>query len=176
MSPRQDQAGLLHEAALLLALPDAAALSDVLLGGALPPLPRAVAEPARPRHRQEVPAGHDTPPPPSPSPPPSPPPCTLTIALTFTLTFASTFASTFAFTFSSTFALAPHARRRPYLHPQVKIQEVRPPLGTFKSELTEALRLGDEAAASAISQAGFKQSTWWEDNTEGLDVSFDWRR
>ena len=59
---------------------------------------------------------------------------------------------------------------------QVKIQAVRPPLGTFKAELTEALRLGDEAAASAISQAGFKQSTWWEDNTEDLDVSFEWRR
>ena len=53
---------------------------------------------------------------------------------------------------------------------------MRPPLGTFKAELTEALRLGDEAAASAISQAGFKQSTWWEDNTEDLDVSFEWRR
>jgi len=59
---------------------------------------------------------------------------------------------------------------------QVKIQPVRPPLGTFKAELTEALRLGDEAAASAISQAGFKQSTWWEDNDQDLDISFDWRR
>ena len=49
-------------------------------------------------------------------------------------------------------------------------------LGSFKAELTEALRLGDEAAESAISQAGFKQSTWWEDNDQSLDVSFDWRR
>ena len=55
------------------------------------------------------------------------------------------------------------------------MQEIRPPLGTFKAELTEALRLGDEAADSAISQAGFKQSTWWEDNADGLDVSRDWR-
>ena len=56
------------------------------------------------------------------------------------------------------------------------MQEIRPPLGTFKAELTEALRLGDEAADSAISQAGFKQSTWWEDDDQGRDISFDWRR
>lgn len=59
---------------------------------------------------------------------------------------------------------------------QVKIQPIRPPLGTFKAELTEALRLDDKAAEAAISQEGFKQSTWWEDNAKGLDVSFDWRR
>ena len=69
---------------------------------------------------------------------------------------------------------SPHPRPRP--RPQVKMQEIRPPLGTFKAELTEALRLGDEAAESAISQAGFKQSTWWEDDDQGRDVSFDWRR
>ena len=78
------------------------------------------------------------PPPPSPSPSRAPPPSTLHppphLHLPFTLTFALTFALT------------------PRL--QVKIQPVRPPLGTFKAELTEALRLGDEAAASAISQAG----------------------
>jgi hypothetical protein len=38
------------------------------------------------------------------------------------------------------------------------------------------LRLNDAAADSAISQAGFKQSTWWEDNKDGKDVSFEWRR
>eukprot|EP00908_Phaeocystis_cordata_P021491 Transcript_3848.p1 GENE.Transcript_3848~~Transcript_3848.p1 ORF type:complete len:378 (-),score=132.01 Transcript_3848:70-1143(-) len=59
---------------------------------------------------------------------------------------------------------------------QVKMQEVRPALGTFKAELTESLRLNDAAADSAISQAGFKQSTWWEDNKDGKDVSFEWRR
>ena len=55
------------------------------------------------------------------------------------------------------------------------MQEIRPPLGTFKAELTEALRLGDEAADSAISQAGFKQSTWWEDDKERRDISRLWR-
>ena len=139
----QDQARLLHETALLLALAHAASLPHVLLGRPLPPLPRGVAEPARPRHREEVSPGHDPP-------------------------LAAT--------------LHPHLRSQPCPHlrprprPQVKIQPVRPPLGTFKAELTEALRLGDEAAASAISQAGFKQSTWWEDNDQDLDISFDWRR
>jgi hypothetical protein len=84
------------------------------------------------------------------------------------------FAATSTLTLAPT--LHPHLRPRPRPRPQVKIQPVRPPLGTFKAELTEALRLGDEAAASAISQAGFKQSTWWEDNDQDLDVSFDWRR
>ena len=46
---------------------------------------------------------------------------------------------------------------------RVKVQEDRPNLGTFKAQLTESLKLNDEKAmASAISQAGFKQSTWWE--------------
>ena len=52
----------------------------------------------------------------------------------------------------------------------------RPNLGTFKSQLTAALKLADDkAAASAISQAGFKQSTWWEDNKQGRDVSTAWK-
>lgn len=59
---------------------------------------------------------------------------------------------------------------------QVEVMEVRPALGTFKSQLTAALKLGDEKArASAISSAGFKQSTWWEDNADGKDVSAEWR-
>lgn len=53
----------------------------------------------------------------------------------------------------------------------------RPNLGTFKSQLTSALKLADEkAAATAISQAGFKQSTWWEDDAEGRDISREWRK
>jgi len=59
---------------------------------------------------------------------------------------------------------------------RVNVQADRPPLGTFKSQLTAALKLADEtAAASAISQAGYKQSTWWEDDAEGKDISRDWR-
>jgi len=59
---------------------------------------------------------------------------------------------------------------------RVNVQAERPNLGTFKSQLTAALKLADEkAAASAISQAGYKQSTWWEDNDEGKDISNDWR-
>jgi hypothetical protein len=59
---------------------------------------------------------------------------------------------------------------------RVKVQAERPNLGTFKAQLTAALKLSDEkASASAISQAGFKQSTWWEDDAEGLDVSKEWR-
>ena len=54
--------------------------------------------------------------------------------------------------------------------------EERPALGTFKSQLTSALKLADEKAkASAISSAGFKQSTWWEDDADGKDVSKEWR-
>ena len=46
---------------------------------------------------------------------------------------------------------------------RIELADVRPNLGTFKSQLTAALKLADEkAAASAISSAGFKQSTWWE--------------
>jgi len=59
---------------------------------------------------------------------------------------------------------------------QIKIQPIRPALGTFKAEITAALRLDDDAANAAISQEGFKQSTWWEDNKEGLDVSMEWRK
>ena len=47
----------------------------------------------------------------------------------------------------------------------------RPNLGTFKSQLTAALKLADEkAAAAAISQAGFKP-TWWEDDKDRRDIS-----
>ena len=59
---------------------------------------------------------------------------------------------------------------------RVKVQTERPNLGTFKSQLTAALKLADDkAAASAISQAGYKQSTWWEDNADGRDISNEWR-
>ena len=53
----------------------------------------------------------------------------------------------------------------------------RPNLGGFKAQLTTALKLDDEQAEkSAISQAGYKQSTWWEDDAKGLDISTDWRK
>ena len=53
----------------------------------------------------------------------------------------------------------------------------RPNLGTFKSQLTAALKLADgKAAESAISQAGYKQSTWWEDDKDNLDVSTEWKK
>jgi len=60
---------------------------------------------------------------------------------------------------------------------KVNIQQDRPNLGTFKAQLTAALKLDDEQAAkSAISQSGYKQSTWWEDDKDGLDISTDWRK
>ena len=59
LPPRQGQARLLHAAAVLLALAVAGALPHVLLGRALPPLPRGLADAARPRHGQVVPAGQD---------------------------------------------------------------------------------------------------------------------
>ena len=34
----------------------------------------------------------------------------------------------------------------------------------------------EKAAATAISQAGFKQSTWWEDDADGRDISREWRK
>ena len=59
---------------------------------------------------------------------------------------------------------------------RVTVAADRPNLGTFKSQLTSALKLSDEkAAASAISSAGFKQSTWWEDDNDRRDVSRAWR-
>lgn len=59
---------------------------------------------------------------------------------------------------------------------RIELADERPNLGTFKSQLTAALKLADEkAAASAISSAGFKQSTWWEDDADRRDISKDWR-
>ena len=59
----------------------------------------------------------------------------------------------------------------------LEVAAERPNLGTFKSQLTAALKLADEkAAAAAISQAGFKQSTWWEDDKDRRDISREWRR
>ena len=43
----------------------------------------------------------------------------------------------------------------------VKVESLRPALGTFKAQLTEALKVSDDTAQSALSQTGFKQSTWW---------------
>ena len=37
------------------------------------------------------------------------------------------------------------------------------------------LQVDDATAASAISQTGYKQSTWWEDDADGRDLSADWR-
>jgi len=60
---------------------------------------------------------------------------------------------------------------------RVTVSDDRPNLGTFKSQLTSALKLADDkAAASAISSAGFKQSTWWEDDKDSRDVSADWKK
>jgi len=58
---------------------------------------------------------------------------------------------------------------------QVKVEEIRPALGTFKSHLTEALKVADDVASSTISQTGYKQSTWWEDDADGRDISSEWR-
>lgn len=58
---------------------------------------------------------------------------------------------------------------------QVGITKRRPALGAFKAELAAALKVDDEAARASISQAGYKQSTWWEDDKDGQDVSDDWR-
>jgi hypothetical protein len=59
---------------------------------------------------------------------------------------------------------------------RVQVANDRPPLGTFKTQLTEALKFDDEQARqSAISNAGFKQSTWWEDDANGRDISKEWK-
>eukprot|EP00316_Scyphosphaera_apsteinii_P024348 CAMPEP_0119305090 /NCGR_PEP_ID=MMETSP1333-20130426/6169_1 /TAXON_ID=418940 /ORGANISM="Scyphosphaera apsteinii, Strain RCC1455" /LENGTH=325 /DNA_ID=CAMNT_0007308099 /DNA_START=125 /DNA_END=1102 /DNA_ORIENTATION=- len=58
---------------------------------------------------------------------------------------------------------------------QVLVQERRPALGQFKAQLSQALKLSDEDAAASISQTGYKQSTWWEDDEEGRDMFDDWR-
>jgi len=58
---------------------------------------------------------------------------------------------------------------------RVCVQQRRPALGAFKAELTRALKVDDATAASAISQTGYKQSTWWEDDADGRDLSADWR-
>ena len=58
---------------------------------------------------------------------------------------------------------------------RVEVSPDRPNLGTFKSQLTTALKLSDDKAKSAISSAGFKQSTWWEDDKERRDISRLWR-
>lgn len=59
----------------------------------------------------------------------------------------------------------------------VEASDDRPNLGTFKSQLTSALKLSDDkASASAISSAGFKQSTWWEDDKDNRDVSDLWKK
>ncbi|KAL1529649.1 hypothetical protein AB1Y20_000590 [Prymnesium parvum] len=59
---------------------------------------------------------------------------------------------------------------------RVLVNKDRPALGLFKAQLTSALKLEDDAADSAISQAGYKQSTWWEDDVNKEDVSQDWRK
>ena len=58
---------------------------------------------------------------------------------------------------------------------RVIVNEDRPALGKFKAQLTGALKLDEDAAKAAISQSGFKQSTWWEDDKNNEDVSRDWR-
>jgi len=60
---------------------------------------------------------------------------------------------------------------------RVELSDDRPNLGTFKSQLTSALKLSDDKAMkSAISSAGFKQSTWWEDDKDRRDVSKAWKQ
>lgn len=58
---------------------------------------------------------------------------------------------------------------------RVNCEAERPALGNFKAQLAAALKVYDEDAQNSISQAGYKQSTWWEDDENGEDVSDAWR-
>lgn len=58
--------------------------------------------------------------------------------------------------------------------------DVRPPLGTFKEQLTDALREDGaiagkekEGALFGFLRTGYKTTTWWEDERE--DASMEWR-
>ena len=58
--------------------------------------------------------------------------------------------------------------------------DIRPPLGTFKEQLTDALRdegaivkKEDEGALFGFLRTGYKTTTWWEDERE--EASMDWR-
>lgn len=54
---------------------------------------------------------------------------------------------------------------------------MRPPLGTFKEQLTQALRtegvIEDEGKVLDFLRTGYKTTTWWEDERE--DASDEWR-
>jgi hypothetical protein len=58
--------------------------------------------------------------------------------------------------------------------------DIRPPLGTFKEQLTDALRdegaivkKEDEGSLFGFLRTGYKTTTWWEDERE--EASMDWR-
>jgi hypothetical protein len=58
--------------------------------------------------------------------------------------------------------------------------DVRPPLGTFKEQLTDALREDgaiakreEEGALFGFLRTGYKTTTWWEEERE--DASMEWR-
>jgi hypothetical protein len=58
--------------------------------------------------------------------------------------------------------------------------DVRPPLGTFKEQLTDALREDGaiagkekEGALFGFLRTGYKTTTWWEDERE--EASMEWR-
>lgn len=60
---------------------------------------------------------------------------------------------------------------------RVKASPMRPPLGQFKEELTEALRvegvLQEENSVLNFLRTGYKTTTWWEEERE--NASDDWR-
>lgn len=60
---------------------------------------------------------------------------------------------------------------------RVKGNSIRPGLGEFKAELTEALKvegvIEEEGKVLGFLRTGYKTSTWWEGDREG--VSNDWR-
>ncbi|CAB9498377.1 Domain of unknown function (DUF1995) [Seminavis robusta] len=60
---------------------------------------------------------------------------------------------------------------------RVKGNDVRPPLGGFKEELTEALRetgvIEEEGKTLNFLRTGYKTTTWWEEERE--DASDEWR-
>jgi hypothetical protein len=57
---------------------------------------------------------------------------------------------------------------------RVQATAVRPNLGDFKVQLSEALDLGDEGKVNTFFRQGYKTSTWWEDDLEKEESSI-WR-
>lgn len=60
---------------------------------------------------------------------------------------------------------------------RVKGNDLRPPLGEFKEELTQSLRqegvLEDEGKTLNFLRTGYKTTTWWEEERE--NASDEWR-